>query len=87
MRDRLSPRLQGLAALVVATAFGGASAAALVHAKKGDVHKPPVHYIHCAMEADIGPCGLDPAMKRPGAPPDRVEPVPRLDQPDFWPSR
>ena len=72
MRDRLSPRLQGLAALVVAMALCGATAAAPLHAKKGHAYKPPVqqsapqpvHYIHCAMELGEGPCGLDPAMQR-----------------------
>jgi len=94
--DRLSPRLQRLAALVVAMALCGAAAAAPLHAKKGHTHKPPVqnsmpplvHYIHCAMELGEGPCGPDPAMLRLNdEPPDSVRSAPPLDQPSFAPRR
>src|ERR1700730_19135260 len=88
VRDRLSPRLQGLAALVIGMALCAAAAAAPLHRKKGHAHKPPVqqsappllHYIHCAMELGEAPCGLDPAMQRlNGEPPDSVRPAPPFD--------
>jgi hypothetical protein len=87
VRDWSSPRLQGLAAVVVAMALCGAAGAAL-HAKKEYAHKSPVRYVHCAMELDEGPCGFDPAMRRlHGQPPDLVRPAPPLDQPHFLPER
>jgi hypothetical protein len=95
VRYRLSPRLQRLAALVVAMALRGSTAAAPLHAKKGHAAKPPVQhsmppmpYIHCAMGLREGPCGLDPAMQRLNRePPDSAHPEPRVDQPDFAPGR
>lgn len=95
MRDRLSPRLQGLATLVVAMALCGAAAAAPLHEKKLHVRRPPmqkpappVRYIHCAMELGEGPCGIDPAMQRlRGEPPMRVPRALPFDQPDFSPGR
>lgn len=88
MRDRLSPGLQGLAALVIVMALCGAAAAAPLHAKKGHAHKPPVQklvppvrYIHCAMELGDGPCGLDPAMQRMrDEPPERAHRAAPLDR-------
>ena len=56
MRDRLSPRHRGLAALAIAMVLYGAASAALLHAKKGNEHKSLRHYIHCAVELDQGPC-------------------------------
>jgi hypothetical protein len=81
MRDRLSPRLQRLAALIVAMALCGVVATAMLHAKKGD--KPPARYIHCAMQISEGPCGLDAS----GRPPDSVRPAPPYNHPDFAPGR
>lgn len=95
MRDRLIPRLEGLAALVIAMGLCGAAATAPLLAKKGYAHKPPVQkpaspvrYIHCAMEFGEGPCGLDPAMHRlRGQPPDMMRRDPPFDQPSFSPGR
>jgi hypothetical protein len=93
--DLLSPRHRGLATLVIAMALCGAASAALLHAKKGQAHKPlmqrsapAVHYIHCAMELSEGPCGPDPAMQRLYVdPPIIVSPGPPFDQPDLAPVR
>lgn len=96
VRDRSSPRLQGLAALVVSVAFCGGAAAAPQHLDKEHAHKPPVrqsappplHYIHCAMEPGEGPCGLDPAMRRlNGEQPDRARSAPPFEGFDFGPER
>ena len=96
MRDRSSPRFEGLAALVVAMTLCGAAAAAPQHSRKGQTHEPPVQqsappsvrYIHCAMELDAGPCGLDPAMQRlNGEQPHNVRPAPPFEGFDFGPER
>jgi hypothetical protein len=96
LRDRLSPRHQGLAVFVVAMALCGAASAAPLHAKKGRAHRPPIqqsapslmHYIHCAMEVDQGLCGPDPAMLRlNGEPPISARPAQPFDQPEFAPRR
>jgi hypothetical protein len=96
VRDRLSLRHRGLAALVTAMALCGAASAASLHAKKGHAHKPlmqqsvppPVHYIHCAMGLGQGPCGPDPAMQQLYVdPPIIFRPAPPFDQPDIAPGR
>jgi hypothetical protein len=74
----------------------GTAAAAPQHSRKGHAHTPPVqqsapppvHYIHCAMELDEGPCGLDPAMQRlNGERPHNVRPAPPFEGFDFGPER
>jgi hypothetical protein len=89
VRDLLSPRHRGFAALVIAMALCGAASAALLHAKKGRTHKSAAQYIQCAMELGQGPCGPDPAMQRLYYvdPPVIVSPGPPFDHPDFTPGR